>query len=149
MKVLRQKGLWCDWLINYIPELKKMMVGVKDKIMSLFKTNTTDNSSKPTRVNNVYRGRKKLRKTKSKKTIIDNIIKAIKEKIIRDVKTHLEQEKEDYYKPVRVANFYSNNYIEYESNNDKNKTQIKESIKEYLDEIRLYLKDVVNSLKKI
>ena len=31
-------------------------------------------------------------------------------------------EQEDYYKPVRVGNFYSNNYIKYKSNDDRNKT---------------------------
>ena len=35
--------------------------------------------------------------------------------------------------------FLSNNYIEYENNGDRNKTI---SIKEYLDEIKLYLKDI-------
>ena len=44
------------------------MVGVKDEIMSLSKTITTDNYSKQTRVSNVYGGRKKLRKPKMKKT---------------------------------------------------------------------------------
>ena len=38
----------------------------------------------------------------------------------------------------------SNNYIEYESNSDKNKTL---SVKEYLNKISLYLKDI-NNLKK-
>ena len=33
----------------------------------------------------------------------------------------LEQEK-DCYKPLRVCAFYSNIYIEYESNSDRNKT---------------------------
>ena len=40
--------------------------------------------------------------------------------IIRDIKNLLS--KEDYYKPIRVGNFYSSNYIEYESNGDRNKT---------------------------
>ena len=37
------KSTWFDWLINYIPEpmKKKTVDGVKDKITSLFKTNTT------------------------------------------------------------------------------------------------------------
>ena len=32
------------------------------------------------------------------------------------------EEEENYYKPVSVSNFWSNNYIEYESNGDRNKT---------------------------
>ena len=31
------------------------------------------------------------------------------------------EEEKNYYKPVRVGNFWSNNYIEYESNGDRNK----------------------------
>ena len=41
---------------------------------SLFKANTTENYSKPTRVNNAYGGRKKPRKPKIKKI---KIIRAI------------------------------------------------------------------------
>ena len=61
MKILRQKRLWYDWLINYILKLKTMVVGVKDIIMSLFKTNTTKNCSERTRVSG---GRKNLGKPK-------------------------------------------------------------------------------------
>ena len=39
--------------------------------------------------------------------------KTIKDRRIRDIKNLFEQE-EDHHKPVRVGNFYSNNYIEYE-----------------------------------
>ena len=48
--------------------------------------------------------------------------KAIENGLLRDVKNLFEQEEENYYNPVRVTNFLSNNYIEYESNGDKNKT---------------------------
>ena len=50
-----------------------------------------------------------------------------------------------YYKPVRVNNFLSNNYIECKSNGDKNRIL---SVDEYLDKIRQYLKDITNELKK-
>ena len=30
-------------------------------------------------------------------------------------------QEERYYKPVKVGNFYTNNYIEYKSNSDENK----------------------------
>ena len=39
----------------------------------------------------------------------------------------------------------SNNYIEYGSNSDRNKTR---SVEEYLNKIRPYLKDNIKSLKK-
>ena len=47
-----------------------------------------------------------------------------------------EHKKEDNYKPVRVGNFLSNNYNEYESSGDRNKTL---SVKEYLNKIRPFL----------
>ena len=56
----------------------------------------------------------------------------------------MEQE-DDYYKPIRVRNFWNNIYIEYESNSDKNKNL---SVKEYLNEIKPYLRDVIINLQK-
>ena len=72
--------------------------------------------------------------------------KAIKERILRDIKNLFEHEEEEsYYKPVRVSNFRSNNYIEYESNADEDKTL---SVEEYLNKITPYLKEIINNLKK-
>ena len=49
--------------------------------------------------------------------------KAIKNRILRDNKNLFEHKEErSYYKPVRVSHFWSNNYIQYESNSDGNKT---------------------------
>ena len=71
--------------------------------------------------------------------------KAIKNRAIRDIRNVFEhEEEENYYKPVTVGNFWSNNYIGYKSNSDSNKTL---SIDKYLNKIRPYLKDV-NNLKK-
>ena len=41
--------------------------------------------------------------------------------------------------------FWSKNYIEYESNGDRNKAL---SVEEFLNKIRPYLKDIINNLKK-
>ena len=71
--------------------------------------------------------------------------KVIKDIIIRDIKNRLEHEEENYYKPVKVNNFWSNNYIEYGSNGDKNKTL---SDEEQLNKITPYLKEIINNLKK-
>ena len=73
--------------------------------------------------------------------------KWIKDRILRDIKYLFdhEREEENYYKPVRVSSFWSNNYIEYESNDDRNKTL---SVEEYLNKISPYLKDIINNLKK-
>ena len=68
----------------------------------------------------------------------------IKDRIIRDIRNLFEKE-ENCLKPLRVGNFYSNNYNECESSGDRNKTLL---IKEYLDQIRAYLKDIIIKLKK-
>ena len=46
--------------------------------------------------------------------------------------------------PVRIGHIYSNNYIEYECNGDRSETL---SIREYIDEIKPYLNDIINKLK--
>ena len=71
--------------------------------------------------------------------------KGIRVRLLRDIKNLFEHEEKNYYKPVKVNNFRSNNYIEYESNVDRNKTQ---SVEEYLNKIRPYLKDIINNPKK-
>ena len=68
-----------------------------------------------------YGGGKRPMKLKVKKQSEDNIVKnarnlfrpkKVKDKTIRYLKNLFKQE-EDYYKPVKVGNFSSNNYIEY------------------------------------
>ena len=68
------------------------------------------------------------------------------DKITTDIRKcfEIENEGEDYYKPVRVDNFCNSSYLEYESNADRNKTL---SIKECLKEIKPYLKDIKNLRK--
>ena len=76
--------------------------------------------------------------------------KANKGKIIRHIKNLLEhdQEHENYHKPVRVGNFWSNNYIKYKSNGDRSKTL---SVEEYLKIkqnktiLKRYLKNSINN----
>ena len=53
-------------------------------------------------------------------------------------------DEKDYYKPIKICNAFSNNYIEYESNADKDRTL---SIEEYLDKIRPYLSNIINDHK--
>ena len=41
-KIGPNENTWYDWLINYIPEpIRKTVGGFKDKIVTLFKTNTS------------------------------------------------------------------------------------------------------------
>ena len=70
----------------------------------------------------------------------------MKDKTIRDTKTLFELE-EDYYKPKRVRSFWNNNYIEYESNGDKNNSFL---LDEYLYETKpqeVTLKDIIIDLQ--
>ena len=73
-------------------------------------------------------------------------INGIKNRILRDIKYLFQNEEEEknYYRPVKVSNFWSNNYIEYKCNGNKNKTL---SVEEYLNKISMYLKDI-NNIKK-
>ena len=71
---------------------------------------------------------------------------AIKDTILRNIKNLFEHEEKNYYKPVRANNFWSNNYTEYKSNGDRNKTP---SVEQYLNKVISYLKDIKNNLKKL
>ena len=51
---------------------------------------------------------------------------------------------EDYYKPVKIKSAFNNNFMEYESREDKDK---KLSVKEYLFKIITYLRDMINNHK--
>ena len=124
------------------------MGGVKDQIMGLFKTK---DYSKPERVKTVYEGEKKQSEENIIKSI-RNLFKlkkeneAIKDKIIGDIRTLLEQQEEkDYFKPIRVGNFWNNNYVEYESSGDRNKNL---SVKKYLDKIKPCLRDIIINPQK-
>ena len=65
--------------------------------------------------------------------------------IISDIRNIFEQER-DYYKSIRVGNFYSSNYIEHKNNGDRDKNV---SIEERLNKIKPYLKDIIINLQKL
>ena len=64
--------------------------------------------------------------------------------IIRDIKTLFLQEEEYYCKTVIISNVRNNDYIKYGSNSDRNKNV---SVKEYLNVIKPYLKDMIIDLQ--
>ena len=64
--------------------------------------------------------------------------------IIRDIKTLFLQEEEYYCKTVIISDVRNNDYIKYESNSDRNKNV---SVKEYLNVIKPYLKDMIIDLQ--
>ena len=70
-------------------------------------------------------------------------VKGIKDLVLGNVNNFLE--KENYYKPERVNNFWSNNYMVYKSKGDKKRIP---SVEEYLHRIRPYLRDIINDLKQ-
>ena len=45
-----------------------------------------------------------------------------KNKAIRNIRNLFEHEEKDYCKPVKVGNFWSNNYMEYNSDGNRNET---------------------------
>ena len=114
------------------------------KVLRLEEENTIKN------IRNLFRLKKELNYTAIR--YIRNLFrleketKAIKDRILRDINNlFAHKEEENCYKPVTVRNLWSNNYIEYKSNGDRNK---KLSAAEYLNKIRQYLKDIKNNLKK-
>ena len=72
------------------------------------------------------------------------IYKGIKGKIIRNIRTLFESDEENSYKSVSIGNAFNSFYNEYESNGGKDKRQ---SIEEYLDEIRPCLSNTIKNLK--
>ena len=69
----------------------------------------------------------------------------MKDKMIRDTR-NLFKQGGDYYKRARVGNFLNNNYTEYQSNSDKNKTL---TFGKYVNKIRSYLKSILNDIKNL
>ena len=81
--------------------------------------------------NYVWRWKKQSEENTIKIIRIVFILKneAIKDIIIKDIRTLLKQ-KDDYYKPIRKVKFWNNSYIKYESSGDRNESL---SVKEYLN----------------
>ena len=104
----------------------------------------------------MYGRGKKLSKPKTQKNPEKNIINIIrnlsilkteliiKNIIIRAITTLFEPEDDGYYKQKRLNNFWSNNYIKYESNGDRNKNL---SLEEYCNKVKPYLKDIIIDLQ--
>ena len=68
----------------------------------------------------------------------------IKDRVLRNIRILSESDKEDYDKPIRTGNAFNSNYIEYESNGDKDKTL---SVKEYLHETKPHLDNLIDNHK--
>ena len=69
----------------------------------------------------------------------------VEQKRIRDVGNLFNQSTDgDYYKPIKTKSAFNGNYIEYESNGDKDKNL---SLRKYLRMIRPYLSQTINDHK--
>ena len=80
---------------------------IKD-IINLFKLKKEQNYTAIKDIGNLFRQEKET--------------KAIKDRVLRDIKHIFEhEEEENYYKPVKMNNYWSNSYIEFESYGDINK----------------------------
>ena len=90
--------------LSYLEERKKEDNIIKD-IKNLFRLKKAIDDSTTKDVRNLFRRRKGN--------------KTIKDKMIRDIKVF--EEENNYYKPIKVGNFWKNDYIEYESHSDKSK----------------------------
>ena len=105
--------------------------------------------------------RKNLYEIESKKNLSTQKIKEIEKSLstlkkyhdhddakyigIRDVGNLFNQSTDkDYYKPIKTKSAFNGNYIEYESNGDKDKNL---SAKKYLNMIRPYLSNMINDYK--
>ena len=69
----------------------------------------------------------------------------MKVRTVRDIRKLFKHEKEDHYKTVRIGKLWSDYYIKYKSDGERNKTL---STEEYLNKVRPYLKDIIRYLKK-
>ena len=90
--------------LSYLEERKKEDNIIKD-IKNLFRLKKAIDDSTTKDARNLFRRRKGN--------------KTIKDKMIRDIKVF--EEENNYYKPIKVGNFWKNDYIEYESHSDKSK----------------------------
>ena len=119
-------------------------------MVSHFKTNTPKQTlhgtgkklskQKIQNIRNPFILRKKKRNLIREKKETNN--RLIKDIIIRDIRTLLEEE--DYYKLKRVSNFWNNNYVEYQNNGDKDRNL---SLDEYLNKMKSYLRDITIDLQ--
>ena len=88
-------------------------------------------------MNTFWNRRRKNRKKEIREKKINH--RLIRDRIIRD-----KQEKDYYYKPKRVSNFWNDNYIEYESIGDKNRNL---SLDEYFNKIEPYFRNMIIGLQ--
>ena len=84
-------------------------------------------------------------KKQSEQNIIKSIRNLYKLKKENEAIRDFDQEEKDHYEPWRVWNFRNKNYIRNKSSDDRNK---KLSVKEHLDKIKPFLRDIIINPQK-
>ena len=72
----------------------------------------------PTKINKTISNIRKENRDEDK---INKKDKAIKDKVLRDIRV-FDSDEDDYYESIKTNNAFNSNYIEYEVNGDKNKS---------------------------
>ena len=107
-------------------------------------------NKKPNGYKSMPKNKKRDKKSlsKSKRNKIKKIlykpskIRLLKSKIKKYKKILCETKKEDeYYKPIKINDAFNDNYVEYQSNGNKDKIL---SIEEYRNMIKPYLSSIIN-----
>ena len=126
-------------MIKILKKTKKENNVIKD-VRSLFRLKKERNDPVFKDIKNIFGLKKEIDETTVKRIRnyfrLEKENKAIKNRVIKDIRNLFEHEEDNQYKLVQVSNFWSNDYIEYESNDDKSKNL---SVEEYLNKITPYL----------
>ena len=82
-----------------------------------------------------------IKKQNKKQESIDKLILKVKQH-----KKNISKTKKDVYKPIKISGAFSDNFVEYQSNGNRDRSI---SIARYLNNIREHLRKLINDKKKI
>ena len=83
--------------------------------------------------------KKKTKQNKKEETIDKLILK------VKQLKKNISKTKKDVYKPIKISGAFSDNFVEYQSNGNRDRSI---SIARYLNNIREHLRKLINDKKK-
>ena len=84
---------------------------------------------------------------KQKKRSIDKLLITVDKLIlkVKQLKKNISKPKKDIYKPTKISGAFSDNFVEYQSNGNRNRSI---SIARYINNIREQLRKLINDKKK-
>ena len=110
----------------------------KEQVYNYLKEKDSLTTKEKRMLKNITKYFKKLKKDLNK-------IKRYQYSITHDIRNLFNEiTKENYYKPIEIKSALDGNYIEYKSRGDNNDNL---SLEEYLNTIRLYLRDMISNYK--